>query len=193
MRTRLRRLRVDGRTYVWRAEIRHVQGSGDCHRCIRVRAWGSGKTGLALQADLLSVSWPSPWGACATDDAYPTPADVRALITYALAEGWRPEVLGGTYVLSERQHGARFALPRFVLTDRLHAAEGEDPTHRVAQALEAVSLGRGPASGQHTVHGPQPTDEESAHDRHEGNSRGIKHGEDGHRDRVREGQQHEYS
>src|SRR5688572_28628628 len=111
MRTRLRHVRVDARTFVWRAEIRHVQGSGDCHRCIRVRAWGAGKTGQALQADLLSLSWPAPWGACAGDGAYPSPSDVRAVIGYALDNGWRPEVAGGTFVLGEREHATRFSLP----------------------------------------------------------------------------------
>ena len=75
LRTRLRRLHIDGRTFVWRAEIRHVQGSGDCHRCVRVRVWGSGKNGQVLQADLLSLSWPSQWGACTTDGTYPASAD----------------------------------------------------------------------------------------------------------------------
>ena len=74
MRERLRRLHIDGREFVWKAAIRHVPGEGDCHRGIRLRVWGSGKNGRILQADLLSKSWPAPWGACATDDAYPTPA-----------------------------------------------------------------------------------------------------------------------
>jgi hypothetical protein len=91
VRTRLRQLRIDGRTFVWRAEIRRVQGSGDyCHRCIRLRVWGAGKTSQALQADLLSVAWPAPWGACTTDGAYPASADVRAAISYALRHGWQP-------------------------------------------------------------------------------------------------------
>ena len=94
MRIRLRRLWFGERAFAWRAEIRCVLGSGDCHRGIRVRAWGAGKTGQALQADLLSLAWPSPWGACAADGAYPTSSDVRALLGYALGQGWRPDARG---------------------------------------------------------------------------------------------------
>jgi hypothetical protein len=141
MRTRLRQVRVDARTFVWRAQIHHVQGSGDCHRCIRVRAWGDGKTSQALEADLLSVAWPAPWGACATDGAYPAPADVRAVISYALEHGWQPELRGGTFVLSEREHATRFSLPGFLLTDRLRTPVGADPTVRVIRAYEAHQRG----------------------------------------------------
>jgi hypothetical protein len=136
VRTRLRQMRIGARTFVWRAEIRHVQGIGDCHRCIRLRVWGAGKTSQALQADLLSVAWPAPLGACVTDGAYPTPADVRAVISYALEHGWQPERLGGTFVLSEREHAAAFTLPDFLLTDRLRTPEGADPTARVTRAYE---------------------------------------------------------
>ena len=133
---RLRRLRCDGHSFTWRAEIRHVQGSGDCHRAIRVRAWGAGKTGRAVQADLLSRSWPAPWGACAADDAYPTPADVRAIIGFAWGAGWDPSVRGGTFVLSERLYADSFVLPGFLLTDRVGGADGGDPTSRVIAAHE---------------------------------------------------------
>jgi hypothetical protein len=135
---RLRHLRVAARTFVWRAEINHVQGSGDCHRCIRVRAWGAGKTSQALQADLLSVAWPAPWGASATDGAYPTSADIRAIISYGLEIGWQPEVQGGSFVLSEHEHAAQFSLPGFLLTDRLRTPQGgADPTARVIRTYEA--------------------------------------------------------
>jgi hypothetical protein len=113
-----------------------VQGSLDCHRCIRLRAWRAGKTSQALQADLLSVAWPAPWGACATDGAYPTPADARAVISYALKHGWQPERRGGTFLLSEHEHAAGFTLPDFLLTDRLFKAESADPTTRVIRAYE---------------------------------------------------------
>jgi hypothetical protein len=139
VRIRLRRLWVDGRAFVWRAEISHVQGSGDCHRCIRVRAWGAGRTSRALQGDLLSLSWPAPWGACAADGAYPTAADVRALISVASENGWQPDLTGGTFILSERDHATRFQLPGFVLTDRLRTPDGEDPTLRVTAAYAAKS------------------------------------------------------
>lgn len=141
MRTRLRQIRVDARPFVWRAEIHHAQGGGDCHRCIRVRVWGAGKTSQALQADLLSLAWPAPWGACATDGAYPTPADVRVVIGYALEHGWQPDRQGGTFVLSEREHAARFSLPDFLLTDRLQTPESADPTVRVISAYEAHRRG----------------------------------------------------
>lgn len=94
VRTRLRQIRVSARRFVGRAEIHHVQGSGDCHRCIRVRAWGAGKTGRALQADLLSLFWPAPIGAGATDGVYPALADIRAVINYALERGWLSRLIG---------------------------------------------------------------------------------------------------
>jgi hypothetical protein len=136
VRTRPRQIRIGVRTFVWRAEIRHVQGSDDCHRCIRLRVWGAGKTSQALQADLLSVAWPAPWGACAADGAYPTPVDVRAVISHALEHGWQPEMRGGTFVLSEHEHGAGFVLPDFLLTDRLRTLGSADPTARVIRAHE---------------------------------------------------------
>ena len=141
VRTRRRQLRVDAKPFVWRAEIHHAQGSGDCHRCIRVRAWGGGKTSQALEADLLSLTWPAPCGACATDGAYPAPGDVRAVIRYALEHGWQPELRGGTFVLSELEHAARFALPGFLLTDHLRTPDSADPTVRVIRAHEAHQRG----------------------------------------------------
>jgi hypothetical protein len=81
----------------------------------------------------LSRAWPAPWGACATDDAYPVSADVRALVAYALEQGWRPAERGGTYVLSER---VDVTLPGFLLTDRLLTPDSGDPTLRVAEAAE---------------------------------------------------------
>lgn len=141
VRTRLRRIRVDGWPFVWRAEIHHAQGSGDCHRCIRVRAWGAGKTSQALQADLLSLTWPASWGACATDGASPASVDARAVISYALQHGWEPQRHGGTFVLSERDHAARFRLPDFLLTDRLRTSLSADPTLRVISAYAAHQRG----------------------------------------------------
>jgi hypothetical protein len=134
----LRKLRTGGREFVWKADIRHVRGERDCHRCIRVRVWGGGKNSRALQADLLSKSWGSPWGACATDGAYPTADDVRSLIGYALAHGWEPDAVGGTYVLAEREH-MEFELPAFLLTDRLRDPSAPDPTARVIRASETAN------------------------------------------------------
>ncbi|HZE33960.1 MAG TPA: hypothetical protein VE198_21330 [Actinoallomurus sp.] len=70
VRERLRRLRAGERDFVWTAQIGHVAGEEDCHRCIRLRVWGGGKNSRVMQADLLSKSWGSPWSACAADDAY---------------------------------------------------------------------------------------------------------------------------
>jgi hypothetical protein len=136
VRTRLRRISVGARTFTWRADIRCVPGSGDCHRCIRLRAWGTGKNGQALQADLLSTAWRAPWGACATDGAYPNPADVRTVIDHALRQGWRPEVRGGTFVLAEHEHAAGLTVPGFLLTDRLLNPDAPDPTARVIEAYQ---------------------------------------------------------
>jgi hypothetical protein len=115
MRERLRTLRIDGDEFTWKAEIRHVRSDDDCHRCIRVRAWGDGKNSRALQVDLLSKSPSGPWGACATDGVYPTTHDVRALIGHALTDGWDPAVRGGTFHLA----GATVILDEFVVTEGL--------------------------------------------------------------------------
>ena len=112
-----------------------MQGNGDCHRCIRVRIWGAGKNGQALQADLLSLTWPSPWSVCATDSAYPLPSDIRALIRHGLSAGWEPAHVGGTFCLSER-HDPGFALPGFLVTDRPTDPAAADPTARVIHAHE---------------------------------------------------------
>lgn len=88
MRVRLRRLHVEGREYTWRAEIRRVSGP----REVRVRVWGAGKNGQALQADLTP---PDEWG-------YPEPADVHALIREGLTQGWQPETTGGTFTMPPR-------------------------------------------------------------------------------------------
>ncbi|AEV85895.1 hypothetical protein ACPL_5006 [Actinoplanes sp. SE50/110] len=111
-----------------------MPGSADCHRCIRVRAWGAGKNGQALQADLLSVAWGTPWSACSTDGSHPGPADIRAMIVYALTAGWQPERRGGTFPLTEAQHAETFRLPDFLLTDRLRTPCSGDPTERVIAA-----------------------------------------------------------
>ncbi|WP_189330904.1 integrase [Actinoplanes ianthinogenes] len=136
MRTRLRHLRIGSRIFTWRAEIHHLQGSADCHRCIRVRAWGAGKNGQALQGDLLST-FVGPWGACTTDGSHPTSGDVRALILYGLRHGWQPERRGGTFALAEMRHAETFALPGFLLTDRLRTPHGGDPSERVYAAFHS--------------------------------------------------------
>jgi len=115
MRSRLRRLHIDGREYVWKADVRSAHGpDGRRQRCLRVRAWSGGKTSRALQADLVDRSRPA--------QAYPYPeaADVRALIDHGLRAGWVPAAHGGTFQITS---GADLALPRFEVTDLLWAAE----------------------------------------------------------------------
>ncbi|TDC39657.1 hypothetical protein E1211_03645 [Micromonospora sp. 15K316] len=41
--------------------------------------------------------------------------------------GWQPEERGGTFVLSEDEHAAGFALPAFLPTDRLPRSAGTAP------------------------------------------------------------------
>ncbi|MEV7549389.1 hypothetical protein AB0N89_07180 [Amycolatopsis sp. NPDC089917] len=132
MRKRLRTLRIGERAYTWRATIGQVDGDGvDSRRCVRVRAWGAGKNGRALEADLLSKAMSVGWTPAATDGSYPEPADVRFLIESALALGWDPGALGGTFRLTE-EHGVE--LPGFLLTDRVRDPDARDPSARVIQA-----------------------------------------------------------
>jgi hypothetical protein len=70
------------------------------------------------------------------DGAYPALGDVRRVIGYALAHGWDPDLVGGTFVLSESEYASRFELADFLLTDRLRDPEAPDPTARVVQAFE---------------------------------------------------------
>ncbi|MFG2058111.1 integrase [Micromonospora sp. NPDC048930] len=111
MRTRLRRLHVDGRAYTWRAVITAATGpDGHYHRIVRVRVWGAGKNGCALQADLVE-RYDGP-------ETYPYPGaeDLRALIRYGLRAGWAAGAVGGAVVLRE---GSGPVLPRFAVTDLL--------------------------------------------------------------------------
>lgn len=132
MKTRLRTLYADGRRYAWRAEIGHVSGTAVCHRCVRLVVWGAGKNSRRLRADLLSTAWGLPWG-CATDDSYPTPADVRAVIDFARVSGWEPEAVGGEFVLTEARAGG-WRRPDFLVTDRLRDPSAADPSARVREA-----------------------------------------------------------
>ena len=136
MRTRLRELHASGRAFAWKASIGCAPGPGDCHRCIRLRVWGAGKNSRALQADLLSTTWPAPQGAWASDAAYPTADDVRAVISYGLAHGWDPDARGGTFLLTEREHAHALELTSFLVTDRLQDPGAPDPTARVIRTFE---------------------------------------------------------
>jgi len=132
MKTRLRKRMVAGRQYVWRGEIREVRGERHWHRCIRVRVFGAGKNSRALQVDLLSKTWTKEWFSY-VDEAYPTPADLRAIIERGLALGWDPDAVGGTFLLTEADHTG-WELPRFLITDRLRDPAAADPTARVIRA-----------------------------------------------------------
>ncbi|MBO2447084.1 hypothetical protein J4573_08285 [Actinomadura barringtoniae] len=131
MKTRLRKLHAHNREFAWTAKVHHVKGR-DCHSCVRLRVWGAGKNSRLLQADLLSRAV-LPWG-CATDDGYPTPKDVRAVIDYALANGWDPDLPSGTFYLTEADH--TLELPGFILTDRPRDPDSPDPTTRVLDAWD---------------------------------------------------------
>lgn len=117
MKSRLRKLHIDGREYTWKADVRAAPGpDGRRHRCIRIRVWGGGKTSCALQADLIENGRPGQ-----TEESYPYPAaaDVRVLIDYGLRAGWGPGDLGGTFQVTSQ---ADVTLPGFVLTDVLWTA-----------------------------------------------------------------------
>ncbi|GLY37346.1 hypothetical protein Amsp01_033700 [Amycolatopsis sp. NBRC 101858] len=132
MRTRLRHLHSGDRDYTWRATIGSVRGDGvDVHRCVRVRVWGAGKNGRALEADLLSTATSVGWTPAATDGSYPASGDVRRLVEHALALGWDPDARGGTFLLTE-ETGPELA--GFLVTDRVRDPGAADPTARVAEA-----------------------------------------------------------
>ncbi|MFI5721027.1 hypothetical protein [Nocardia sp. NPDC051750] len=139
MRRRLRKVRVGGREYVWRADIGVLRGDGDVHRCLGVRIWGAGKNSRVLVADLLSKSMSVGWATAATDTSHPTASDIRTLITHALAVGWDPDGRGGVFPLTETSGPE---LPGFLITDRVRHPDAPDPTARVIQAN-----GYGPAAG----------------------------------------------
>jgi hypothetical protein len=117
LKRRLRTLTIGDVRYRWTAELCWYRDAGlEYHRCVRVRAWRSGKNGQVLCADLVSTSDPGPWGSGVTDVAHPTPRDVRAIVDYALADGWNPAAVGGRYELSP---DSALAMPGFRITDQL--------------------------------------------------------------------------
>ncbi|WP_433709386.1 hypothetical protein ACQP2U_23060 [Nocardia sp. CA-084685] len=71
------------------------------------------------------------WIPAATDGAYPTAFDILRLIDRAVALGWEPDILGGTFLLTE---SSGLELPRFLITDRVRRSDAPDPTARVIQA-----------------------------------------------------------
>ncbi|MEV4640192.1 hypothetical protein AB0J80_22875 [Actinoplanes sp. NPDC049548] len=88
MRAPLRRLQFDGRPYRWQARVVREPG----RRVLRLRIFGSGKTGRALQVDLLQ-----PQG----EYDHPSADDVRALIARGIEAGWDPDAKGGTFPLQD--------------------------------------------------------------------------------------------
>ncbi|GAA4250308.1 integrase [Dactylosporangium darangshiense] len=118
MKSRLRTLHVDDREYTWKADVRAAPGpDGYRHRCIRIRVWCGGKTGRALQADVVERPQPDPAG---EPYPYPAAADVRALIEHGLQTGWVPAARGGTFQVTS---GAGVTLPGFAITDLLWISE----------------------------------------------------------------------
>jgi hypothetical protein len=108
------RLHIDGQEYTWKAVVRAAPGpDGSQRRCIRVRLWCGGRTGRALQADLMKRSQPTQ-----TEQSYryPAAADVRVLVDHGLRVGWVPATGGGTFQITS---GADLNLPGFVFTDLL--------------------------------------------------------------------------
>jgi hypothetical protein len=98
MRNRLRKLHFEGREFTWAAEIRAATGAdGRRRRSIRVRIWGAGKNGCALQADM--TEFPVPTTPDETTYAYPSAAIVCRLVASGLAGGWAPEKVGGVFRL----------------------------------------------------------------------------------------------
>lgn len=133
MRSRLRKLHIDGREFTWKADIRSASGpDGRLHRCIRLRVWGAGKTGRALQVDLTERRLSAPTVASSSRHVdtdvhgsgetypYPTAADVRDLVRYGLGAGCTAEALGGTFQITP---AAELELPGFAVSDLLCAVD----------------------------------------------------------------------
>lgn len=127
MRSRLRKLHIDGREFTWKADIRSAPGpDGRLHRYIRIRVWGAGKNGRALQVDVTERPYSLPTVASGDQYVetdvhgsgetypYPTAADVRVLVRYGIRAGWAPEALGGTFRVTSP---GELELPGFLLID----------------------------------------------------------------------------
>jgi hypothetical protein len=134
VRTRLRVLRVGDLECAWTAKISHVRGESDCHRVVQLCVWGAGKNSQRLEVDLLSNTPSGPWAACATDNTFPTPRDVRAVVDYALLHGWETGRGREVFLLTESEHAGAFELTDFLITDRLRNPDAPDPSARVASA-----------------------------------------------------------
>jgi hypothetical protein len=119
MRIRVRTLRIGTREFRWTAQAcGYYDVESDYHRCVRVRAWGGGKNGCRLRADLESTD-PGLWGGV-PDASYPTPLAVRAIIDHALVNGWNPAAAGGWHELGV---DAGVEIPGFRITERLRGMQ----------------------------------------------------------------------
>ncbi|MFF3253280.1 hypothetical protein ACFYWP_20235 [Actinacidiphila glaucinigra] len=78
---RRRRLRFDGREFLWTAGIGHAeQPDGTARRAVLVRVTDvAAPGGRALVADPVSASAPGPWGHCATGTAQERGVPPRAV------------------------------------------------------------------------------------------------------------------
>ena len=116
MKARIRVLRIGAMELRWTAELCSYRDIHlHYHRCVRVRAWGGGKNGRMLRADLAATTDQGLWGD-APDAAYPAPRIVRAIIDYALDHGWEPAAIGGRHELGT---DAELEIPGFRITDQL--------------------------------------------------------------------------
>lgn len=75
MKSRLRRITIGGRTYVW--TVQHTGGHAGFGLALRV--WGSGKNSTQLRARLRE---------------HPKPGEVEQVIRYGLGHGWDPDGRG---------------------------------------------------------------------------------------------------
>ncbi|WP_406272136.1 hypothetical protein OH779_34205 [Actinacidiphila glaucinigra] len=117
MRKRRRRLRFDGREFLWTARIGHAeQPDGTCRRAVLVRVTDmAAPGGRALVVELVSHRRPVRGGHCATGTAHPTARDLRLLVEHALAVGWESDVPGAPLVLTAESGDGDPGLPGFRL------------------------------------------------------------------------------
>jgi hypothetical protein len=92
MKTRLRRLTIDGLTYRWAVGIRHNGGSITEQSLIQVRVWGDQRGSAPLIVDVVIAQW---------GFIYVLPSEVRTIIEAGLASGWQPGQRGSPFTLPE--------------------------------------------------------------------------------------------
>ena len=80
-------------------------------------AYGAaGKTGACCARTLISSGDAGLLWGDVPDIAHPTPGVVRAIIEYALDQGWEPASVGGRHDI---ESGAELEIPGFHFTDQL--------------------------------------------------------------------------